>query len=147
MAEGTPAAPSLADQVSRLYELIAGYHATNLLEIARELGVWEALVRRPGLTSEALATQLGTQPFYTDVLCHTAFSFGLLDREGAGWRMAPHFDQILGNPESTFYLACAPRVHMVVGDDYPQYPRHFRAGTTRPTRTTTRPSCARSPRR
>ena len=124
--------PSMADQVSRLYELIAGYHATNLLEIARELGVWEALARHPGLTSEELAARLGTQPFYTDVLCRTAFSFGLLDRDGAGWRMAPHFDQILGNPESSFYLACAPRVHMAVGDDYPGYAGHFRDGTTRP---------------
>jgi predicted O-methyltransferase YrrM len=66
------------------------------------------------------------------VLCRTAFSFGLLDRDGAGWRMAPHFDQILGDPESSFYLACAPRVHMAVGDDYPGYARHFRDGTTRP---------------
>jgi hypothetical protein len=65
------------------------------------------------------------------VLCRTAFSFGLLEREGVGWRMAPHFDQILGNPESSFYLACAPRVHMVVGEDYREYGRHFRAGTTR----------------
>ena len=57
MAEGTPpaATPTLADQVSKLYELVAGYHATNLLEIARELGVWEALTQSPGLTSEALA--------------------------------------------------------------------------------------------
>jgi SAM-dependent methyltransferase len=124
--------PTLADQVTRLYELIAGYHATNLLEVARELGVWEALTRDPGLTSEELAARLGTQPFYTEVLCRTAFCFGLLDRDGAGWRMAPHFDQILGNPESSFYLACAPRVHMVLADDYPRYPGHFRAGTTRP---------------
>jgi SAM-dependent methyltransferase len=132
VADTPPAGPSMADQVSRLYELIAGYHATNLLEIARELGVWEALARRPGRTSEELAAQLGTQPFYTDVLCRTAFSFALLDRDGDGWRMAPHFDQILGNPESSFYLACAPKVHMVVGDDYPQYASHFRDGTTRP---------------
>jgi hypothetical protein len=54
MAEGAPAAaPTLADQVSKLYELVAGYHATNLLEIARELGAWEALTQSPGLTSEA----------------------------------------------------------------------------------------------
>lgn len=45
--------------------------------------------------------------------------------------MAPHFDQILGNPESSFYLACAPRVHMVIGKDYRDYVRHFRAGTIR----------------
>ena len=126
-----PPNPTLADQVSRLYDLVAGYHATHMLEIARELGVWEALTRDPGLASGELADRLGTDPFYTDVLCRTAFSFGLLDREGDGWRMAPHFDQILGSPESSFYLACAPKVHMVLGEDYRDYPGHFRAGTTR----------------
>jgi SAM-dependent methyltransferase len=128
--DGTPQAapPTLADQVSRLYDLVAGYHATHLIEIARELGAWEALAGRPGLTSDELATD----PFYTDVLCRTAFSFGLLERDGAGWRMAPHFDQILGDPGSSFYLACAPRVHMVLGEDYRDYPDQFRAGATRP---------------
>ena len=123
--------PTLADQLSRLYDLIAGYHVTHLLEIARELGVWEALVRSPGLASEDLAPELGTDPFYTDVLCRTAFSFGLLEREGPGWRMAAHFDRILGDPESSFYLAHQPRVHMVLGEDYRDYVGHFRAGTTR----------------
>jgi SAM-dependent methyltransferase len=125
------ASPTLAEQVSRLYELVAGYHATNLIEIARELGVWEALARRPGLEAGELATALGTDRFYTDVLCRTAFAFGLLERQGAGWRLGPHFDQILGDPDSSFYLACAPRVHMVVGQDYRDYVRHFRAGTRR----------------
>ena len=53
----------LAGQVSRLYDLIAGYHVTHLLEIARELGVWEALTQRPGTTSEDLAEKLGTDRF------------------------------------------------------------------------------------
>jgi SAM-dependent methyltransferase len=132
VTQGPPAgAPTLADQVSRLYELVAGYHATHLIEIARELGVWRALADRPGLEAGELATALGTDGFYTDVLCRTAFAFGLLERQGAGWRLAPHFDQILGDPDSSFYLACAPRVHMVVGRDYADYVRHFRAGTTR----------------
>ena len=127
-----PPTPTLADQVSRLYDLVAGYHATHMLEIARELGIWEALAKDPGLASGELADRLGTDPFYTDVLCRTAFSFGLLERDGDGWRMAPHFDQILGTPESSFYLVCAPRVHMVLGKDYRNYVGHFRAGTTRP---------------
>lgn len=132
MAEDVPAVPTLAEQVSRLYDLVAGYHATHLIEIARELGVWEALAQQPGATSAELAVQLETQPFRTDVLCRTAFSFGLLDREGAGWRLGPHFDQILGDPDSSFYLARAPRVHMVLGEDYRDYVSHFRAGTTKP---------------
>jgi SAM-dependent methyltransferase len=131
MTEPAPVeGPSLADQVSKLYDLIGGFHATHLLEIARELGVWEALTQRPGHTSEALAVELGTDGFYTDVLCRTAFSFGLLERAGDGWRMAPHFDQILGNPASSFYLARAPRIHLVLAEDYRDYVRHFRAGTT-----------------
>ena len=40
-----PAGPSLAEQVSRLYDLIAGYHLTNLIEVGRALGVWEAITR------------------------------------------------------------------------------------------------------
>ena len=124
-------APTLADQVSKLYDLIAGFHATHLLEIARQLGVWEALTERPGTTSADLAGRLGTDAFYTDVLCRTAFSFGLLARDGEGWRMAPHFDQILGDPDSSFYLALAPKVHMVLGEDYPDYVGHFRAGSAR----------------
>jgi SAM-dependent methyltransferase len=127
-----PPTPTLADQVSRLYDLVAGYHATHMLEIARELGIWEALAKDPGPASGELAERLGTDPFYTDVLCRTAFSFGLLERDGDGWRMAPHFDQILGSPDSSFYLACAPRVHMVLGEDYRDYVGHFRAGTSRP---------------
>jgi hypothetical protein len=54
--------PTMAEQVSKLYDLIAGYHATQLLEIARELGVWEGLTSSPGLTSRALAQSLGTEP-------------------------------------------------------------------------------------
>ena len=46
-------APTLADQVSRLYDLIAGYHATQLIEIARELGVWEALTSSPAYVRRA----------------------------------------------------------------------------------------------
>ena len=80
-----PPTPTLADQVSRLYDLVAGYHATHLMEIARELGVWEALTRDPGLASRELADRLGTDPFYiiprvnfgapTSVIATLAYNF------------------------------------------------------------------------
>lgn len=122
--------PTLAQQVSRLFDIISGYHGTHLLEIGRALGAWEALTAAPGLTSAGLAQRLKTNPFYTDILCRTAFAFGLLRREGQGWRMAPHFDQILGVPDSTFYLGAAARVHMRVGEDYREYVQRFRDGST-----------------
>jgi hypothetical protein len=122
------AEPTLSAQVTRLYDLISGYHATHLLEIGRELGVWEKLAARPGITSEALANALGTDPIYTDVLARTAFAFELVERDGTGWRMAPHFDQILGTPSATFYLGGAARTHQVVGQDYASYAQRFREG-------------------
>lgn len=128
----TTGQPTLAAQVTKLYELIAGYHVTHLMEIARELGVWEAITSSPGVTSTALAARLGTDPFYLDALCRTAFAFELLERWGDGWRMAAHFDQILGRPDATFYLGRAARTHMVVARDYPVYARRFRDGTVVP---------------
>ena len=89
MAEGNaPDSPTLADQVSKLYDLVAGYHVTHLVEIARELGVWDALTRNPGRISSELAETLGVDAFYTDVLCRTAFSLAcwIATATAGGWR-------------------------------------------------------------
>ena len=100
------ALPTLAEQVSKLYELVTGYHATHLFEIGRELGVWETLARNPGLGSEELATSLGTHRFYTDVLCRdgvllrAARSGTFRVAHGAAFRSDP------GDPGSSFYV-CA----------------------------------------
>ena len=132
MAATTAAEPTLPDQITRLYDLIAGYHATHLIEIGRQLGVWEALAATPGITAADLADRLGSDPFYTEILCKTAFAFELLERSGDGgdgWRMAPHLDAILGSPDATFYLGRAARVHMILGADYEDYAARFRTGS------------------
>ena len=121
--------PTRVEQVTKLLNLISGYHATHLLEIARELGILELITAEPGVTARELAKRLGTEPFYSEVLCRTAFAFDLLARERDGWRMAPHFDEILGTPDSTFYLGRAAQVHMQVGRDYAEMPRRFRDGS------------------
>ena len=127
--EAEPAGPTLAEQVSRLYDLIAGYHLTNLIEVARDVGIWERIAARPGIDSAALATAAGTDPRYTDVLCRTALAFELLERDGAGWRMAAHMDAILGDPASAFYLGRAALVHMTLGgEDYPDLADRLRTG-------------------
>lgn len=124
------AEPTLPDQVTRLYDLIAGFHATHLLAIGRDLGVWPAITASPGISSDALAAQLETDPYYTDTLCRTAFAFAIIERDAEGWRMAPHFDQILGTPSATFYLGDAARTHLVVAEDYAAYPERFHDGGT-----------------
>lgn len=128
-----PAGPSIAEQVSRLYDLIAGHHVTNLIEAARAVGAWERITSRPGIDSTTLAAELKTDPGYTDVLCSTAFAFGLLERDGEGWRMAPHMDAILGDPDSTFYLGRAARVHLMLGGEtYPDLADRLRSGRVVP---------------
>ena len=126
------AAPTLPEQVTKLYDLIAGFHATYLLSVGRDLGAWEAITASPGITSDALAARLAVDPYYTDVLCRTAFAFELIDREATGWRMAPHFDQILGIPSATFYLGDAARTHELLALDYASYIQRFRDGGTVP---------------
>ncbi len=124
-----PAGPSLADQVTRLYDLIAGYHLTNLIELGREVGVWDTLTARPGLSSKELADALGTDHGYTDILCRTAFAFEILRRHGDGWAMAPHMDAILGDAASPFYLGRAAKVHLLLGgEDYPEMADRLRSG-------------------
>jgi SAM-dependent methyltransferase len=46
--------------------------------------------------------------------------------------MAPHFDEILGKPEGTFYLGRAAQVHMQVGRDYVDMIGRFRDGSIFP---------------
>src|SRR5258708_19409695 len=90
-----PGGPTLAEQVSRLYDLIAGHHLTNLVEIAREVGIWEVVTARPGIESQALATALGIDAHYTDILCRTAFAFGFLERDAHACQLAPHMHPLL----------------------------------------------------
>jgi len=121
---------TLPDQVTKLYEIIAGFHTTNLIEIGRELGVWEFLVANPGAASDHVSTSLDLEPFYVDVLCRTAFGAGLVDRRSDGWQMAPHMDLLLGTPGSTFDFSRAARGHMFMGKDYASYPDAFRHGSS-----------------
>jgi hypothetical protein len=143
----TDGPPTLADQVSRLYDLVGGYHVTHLMEIARELGVWEAMTGAPGVTCDDLAARLVTDSFYTDVLCRTAFSFGLLEREGPGWRMAPHFDQILGDPGRASTWRAPHGSTWCSARTTPTTSAASAPGRSGPTRSTARRSCARSRRR
>ena len=56
--------PTLADQVSKLYELIAGYHATHMVDIGRELGA----LGRPHQNSRAHLRRARRPPRHRPVL-------------------------------------------------------------------------------
>ena len=127
-SDATPS-PTLADQVSRLYDLIAGYHATHLLEIARELGVWEALAHEPGMTSEDARHAARRRTRSTPTCCAAPrSSSGCWSGMAPGGEWRRTSTRSWATPTSSFYLARAPRMHMVLGEDYRRLRRPFRAG-------------------
>jgi len=120
---------TISDQVTRLYELIAGFHTTHLLEVGRQLGVWTHLTAHPESTSGDLAASLDLNPFYTEVLCKTAFSAGILERGDRGWVMGAHMGTLLGSPGTTFDLSRIARTHIMLAEDYVEYAEAFRHGS------------------
>lgn len=82
---------------------------------------------------DRLASTLGLHPEYVRVWCEAACALELLDYDpAAGYRLAPFMDDILGQPEGTYYLGRFPEVHLLSTRDYARYPELFRTGGVYP---------------
>lgn len=82
-----------------------------------------------GQTPHALAAELHLNPKYVRLWCETACALELLDYDpSAGYRPAPCMEQILGEPESTYYLGGFPDIHLLITRDYARYLDLFRTG-------------------
>jgi SAM-dependent methyltransferase len=116
--------------MGKVFGYIKGMHATHLIDIGTKLGLFDTLARfRDGLTPEALASELGMYPKYVHFWCETACALELLDYDPAvGYRLAPFMNELLAQPEATYYLGRFPDVHLLVARDYAQYPELFRTG-------------------
>jgi len=128
-AVSSPESPRVV-QMNKVFGYIKGLHATHLMDIGTKLGLFTQLAGAPGgLTADALAAQLGLHPPYVRQWCETACALELLDYDpGTGYRLAPWMDEILGQPEATYYLGSFPDVHLMVARDYARYPDLFRSG-------------------
>jgi SAM-dependent methyltransferase len=122
---------TLQAQMGKVFGYIKGLHATHLIDVGTKLGLFQHLAASPaGLTSDALAADLGLHPPYVRTWCETACGLELLDYDPtAGYRLAPFMDEVLGRPDATFYMGMFPDAHLLVADDYVRYPEHFRRGT------------------
>ncbi len=121
-------------QMGKVFGYLKGLHATYLLNIGTELGLFGRFTRFPaGLTSDTLASHSGLDPKYVRLWCEAACALELLDYDpAAGYRLAPFMDEILGQPEATYYMGLFPQVHLLLARDYAQYPELFRTGGTYP---------------
>jgi SAM-dependent methyltransferase len=86
---------TVPQQAGAMLQLVAGYAGVRTIELGLGSGLVAALDRRPGATADGLAEELGLDDFYVGVWCRSAFAAGVLEREGDGYRLAPHLGTVL----------------------------------------------------
>lgn len=82
-------------QAGAMLQLVAGYAGVRTIDLGLGSGLVAALDRRPGATADGLAEELGLDDFYVGVWCRSAFAAGVLERDGDGYRLAPHLGTLL----------------------------------------------------
>lgn len=96
--------PSMPEQAGQLLGHVAGYIAHRTIELGLRAGLIEQLAREPSRTHEQLADDLDLDVFYVGVWCRAAFSAGILERAGDGYRLADHLDTLLLDGDSPTYV-------------------------------------------
>ncbi len=129
----TPETSRLA-QIGKVINYVRGIHAAHLIDLGVKMGLFEALIKSPvGVDPETLASQLKLHPSYVRGWCETACALELLDYDPAtGYRMAPFMAELLGQPESPYYMGALPEMHFVLARDYARYPDLFLSGKVFP---------------
>jgi len=118
--------------MTRLFGYIRGLHATYVMDLGVQLGLFTALAAAPR-EPEELAAALGLHPFYVRKWCETAYSLELLEwARGQGYLLGPHIGDLLANPDHTYYMGGFPTIHLRVAEDYAHYAQRFRDGGTKP---------------
>jgi SAM-dependent methyltransferase len=98
-----PTGPSLTDTAPALLSLVAGYVGHRTIAIGLRRGLIRQVADHPGTTADDLADALGLDPFYVSVWCRAAVAAGVLDRDGTGFRTAPHMATLLLDADSPAY--------------------------------------------
>lgn len=89
---------------ARLFAWRRGFNAMHLIDLGLQLGLFDALAREPGISSDVLAERLGLHAPYVRTWCTTAHSLALLEADGDALRLAPHVDVVLAQPSHPRYL-------------------------------------------
>jgi SAM-dependent methyltransferase len=120
--------------MAKVFGYLKGLHATHLIDLGVSLGLFSHLATHAqGLQSDSLAAGLNLHPPYVRLWCETACALELLDYDPTtGYRLAPHMDELLAQPNATFYVGGFPLVHLLLARDYARYPDLFRTGGTYP---------------
>lgn len=132
----TAAAISAESQTEKIFAWRRGFNAMHLIDIGVEVGLFKALAAATtGLTSSALAQQLGLHAHFVNVWCTTAYSFELLEADEATrqFKLAPFIDKILATPAHPRYLGGYVRLGtQFATEDFRRCSAAFRSGATVP---------------
>jgi SAM-dependent methyltransferase len=124
-------ATTLTAQMNKVLGYMKGVHATHLIQLGLDLGLFDAIGASGASMPSILAAATGMHPPYVRVWCEAACALELLDyKPSAGYRLAPFMDQILAEPGGTFSLRGFPELHLTLADDYSRYPELFESGNT-----------------
>ena len=97
--------PTIAEQAPTLLGHVAGYTAHRTVAMGIRQGLVQALADSgQPMGEDALATQLGLDPFYVGVWLRSALGAGVCEREGDGYRLAPHMATLLLDATSPAYV-------------------------------------------
>lgn len=99
-----PDAPrTLAETAPTALSLIAGYMGARTVSMGLRSGLLRRLADSPG-TADDLADALDLDPFYVAVWCRAALGAGVLERNGAGFRLGDHMATLLLDTASPAYV-------------------------------------------
>ncbi|MFN8612618.1 MAG: methyltransferase domain-containing protein [Vulcanimicrobiota bacterium] len=105
---------SVEQRWQQLRSYYEGFWATWLLHVGRELGLFQALLGQPELSSEELAQSLGYESDYVEVWCRAAFAYDFLECQTAdAWRVAAGWEPLLSGSGAwgSTYVQLSNRVY------------------------------------
>src|SRR4051812_32681253 len=118
-------APTKHAQWQRLYDALLGNQMSWVIDVGLKADLFRTIADAGtvGIMEEALAARLGYALRYVQVWCRAAFAFELLDwDEIAGFRLAPHMDALLLDPDDPQYSAGRIQTYVAFYEDYLAFP-------------------------
>lgn len=122
---------TLEEQRAKLLGYEKGFCAVYLLKVGTDLGLFRKLsTYGSGVSTSALASELGLHEPYVRVWCQTAYHMEVLncDKDGR-FRLAPHMGALLAENENPYYFGAITNMRVkYTAEHLKSYPDYFRNG-------------------
>lgn len=123
---------TIRTQTEKLNQFRKGFIATHLIDIGRELGIFEVLkdTKKQGLTVSDLAEKLGLHEPYLKIWCQTAYFFEILDYDEEGrYKFERFLDKLLGDKSYATNLLQRFNLYVnVTGERLKTAPKYYKNG-------------------